>query len=475
MAMPSVLSTSARRIFASKNLAAFNVLSAQLSTTCTLGNTNLKEVIAGKLTEHTKKVGAFRKADGATVVQNVTLEMIYGGMRTMKGLVCETSVLDPEEGIRFRGYSIPECQKLLPKAAGGNEPLPEGIWWLLCTGDIPTEKQTTAMSKEWAARADLPEHVTKMLENFPSHLHPMAQFSAAIAVLNTESKFSKAYHEGVKKQTFWEYVYEDSMDMLAKLPTVAAMIYRNLYRDGTSVCAIDPSKDWSANFCAMLGYDNPTFTELMRLYLVIHSDHEGGNVSAHTCHLVHSALSDPYLSFSAGMCGLAGPLHGLANQEVLLFLEKIRNEIGLDFTEQQLKDWIWAHLKSGQVVPGYGHAVLRKTDPRYTCQREFALKHLPEDKLFRLVSTIYKVTPDILLEQGKAKNPWPNVDAHSGVLLQHFGMTEMGYYTVMFGVSRALGCLSQCIWDRGMGLPLERPKSHSSDGLMKLVGQAKGA
>ena len=106
------------------------------------------------------------------------------------------------------------------------------------------------------------------------------------------------------------------MDLIAKLPTVAAIIYKNLYRDGANVCAIDSNKDWSANFVSMLGYDNPQFTELMRLYLTIHSDHEGGNVSAHTCHLVGSALSDPYLSFAAAMNGLAGPLHGLANQVI---------------------------------------------------------------------------------------------------------------------------------------------------------------
>ncbi|VDM49899.1 unnamed protein product [Toxocara canis] len=137
---------------------------------------------------------------------------------------------------------------------------------------------------------------------------------------------------------------------------------------------------------------------------------------------------------------------------------------------------IWYRLLLTQidylVVPGYGHAVLRKTDPRYVCQREFALKHLPNDEMFRLVSTLYKVTPDILLKQGKAKNPWPNVDAHSGVLLQHFGLTEMAFYTVLFGVSRAMGCLSQMIWSRAMGLPIERPKSHSTDGLIKLAQKA---
>lgn len=125
-----------------------------------------------------------------------------------------------------------------------------------------------------------------------------------------------------------------------------------------------------------------------------------------------------------------------------------------------------------KTIPGYGHAVLRKTDPRYTCQREFALKHLPKDPMFKIVSDVYKIVPGILLEQGKTKNPWPNVDAHSGILLRYFGLTEMNYYTVLFGVSRALGCLSQLIWARGMGLPIERPKSHSTEGLINLVKAA---
>jgi len=432
-------------------------------------STNLKEVLAKKIPEHNKDVVNFRKQHGNAVIQQITVDMIYGGMRSIKGIVTETSVLDPEEGIRFRGYSIPECQEKLPKVKDGNEPLPEAIWWLLCTGDIPDQKQVTAISKEWASRASLPQYIVQLLDNFPSHLHPMAQFTSAIAALQSESKFAEAYSKGVHKSTYWEYTYEDSMNLLAKLPGIAATIYKNLYRDGTAVSAVDPESDWSKNFCQMLGYEDPTFTELMRLYLVIHSDHEGGNVSAHTSHLVGSALSDAYLSFAGAMCGLAGPLHGLANQEVLIFLKKLINAVGDNYTEQTLKEWIWNHLKSGQVVPGYGHAVLRKTDPRYTCQREFALKHLPKDKMFKLVSDVYKVTPDILLEQGKARNPWPNVDAHSGVLLQHYGMNEMNYYTVLFGVSRALGCLSQLIWARGMGLPLERPKSHSTEGLKKLV------
>jgi len=431
---------------------------------------DLRTALAEKIPVVQEEVKAFRKQHGNTKVGEITVDMMYGGMRGMKGLVTETSVLDADEGIRFRGYTIPECQELLPKGPGGEEPLPEGLFWLLVTGDIPTEAQVKGLSEDWASRAELPSHVVTMLNNFPSHLHPMAQFSAAIAALNSESKFAKAYGEGVHKTKYWEANFEDSMDLIAKLPVVAATIYNNLYRDGAAPCPIDTSKDWSYNFTEMIGYKDPMFTELMRLYLTIHSDHEGGNVSAHTTHLVGSALSDPYLSFSAGMCGLAGPLHGLANQEVLVFMNKVVEAVGLDATDDQMKEFVWSLLKSGQVVPGYGHAVLRKTDPRYTCQREFALKHLPDDKLFKLVSQLYMLVPPILMETGKVKNPWPNVDAHSGVLLQYYGMKEMNYYTVLFGVSRALGVTASLVWDRALGLPLERPKSMSTQGLKKLVG-----
>lgn len=434
-------------------------------------STDLKAVLAERIPKTQKAVKEFRQQHGNKVVGEINIDMIYGGMRSMKALVCETSVLDADEGIRFRGYSIPECQKVLPKAKGCEQPLPEGLFWLLVTGDIPNENQVEAISKAWAQRASLPSHVVTMLNNFPSNLHPMSQFSAAITALNSESKFAKAYAEGVNKAKYWEYVYEDAMDLIAKLPIVAATIYRNLYREGTSIGAIDMNKDWSANFTAMLGYDDPAFVELMRLYLTIHSDHEGGNVSAHATHLVGSALSDPYLSFAAGMNGLAGPLHGLANQEVLVWVTKLQKEIGSDVTDDQLKEFIWKTLKSGQVVPGYGHAVLRKTDPRYTCQREFSLKYLPNDALFKLVSQLYKVVPPILMETGKVKNPWPNVDAHSGVILQYYGMKEMSYYTVLFGVSRALGVMASLIWDRALGLPLERPKSMSTDGLKKLAAK----
>jgi citrate synthase len=431
----------------------------------------LKERLGELIPAHNEDVKAFRANHGSDVIGEVTVDMAYGGMRGIKGLVTETSVLDAEEGIRYRGLTLFDCKEQLPTAPGGTQMTPESTFWLLCTGEIPTQEQHDALSREWASRSDIPTYVQDMINNFPTTLHPMAQFSAAMTAMHGESKFAAAYAGGLGKGDYWQATYEDSMDLIAKLPTVAAMIYRNVHKDGT-IAAIEPDRDYSYNYSNMMGYgDNDEFVDLMRLYLAIHADHEGGNVSAHTCHLVGSALSDPYLSFSAALNGLAGPLHGLANQEVLIFLRNAIEEMGTDTpTDEQLVEYSWSLLNSRRVIPGYGHAVLRKPDPRFTCQQQYAEQFIKDDPLVNLVQQIFRVVPDVLLEHGKTKNPWPNVDAHSGALLQYYGMTEMNYYTVLFGVSRALGVLSSLIWDRGMGLALERPKSMSTPGLKKFLG-----
>ncbi|KAG4305425.1 hypothetical protein PORY_000981 [Pneumocystis oryctolagi] len=424
----------------------------------------LKEIIPQKQI----KVQELRKEHGDKSLGEVTLNQVYGGMRGIKSLVWEGSVLDPEEGIRFRGLTISECQEKLPKAPQGAQPLPEGLFWLLLTGEIPTEEQAKEISGEWAARSDIPTFIEELIDRCPSDLHPMAQFSLAITALEQVSSFSSAYAKGINKKDFWLYCFDDCMDIIAKLPNIAGRIYRNLYKDG-KVPPICKDKDYSWNLSNVLGFShNEEFTELLRLYLTIHSDHEGGNVSAHTTHLVASALSSPMLSFSAGLNGLAGPLHGLANQEVLNWILAMKSEIGEDVTKEKIEEYLWSTLNSGKVVPGYGHAVLRKTDPRYIAQREFALKYLPNDPMFKLVSMIYEVAPNVLRKHGKTKNPYPNVDAHSGILLRYYGLVEQQFYTVLFGVSRALGVLSQLIWDRALGFPIERPKSFSTDVFIKM-------
>lgn len=390
-------------------------------------------------------------------------------MRSVKSMVWETSLLDSEEGIRFRGLTIPDVQARLPRAPKGQEPLPEALLWLLITGEVPTDAQTRSVSADLAARAQVSEYVLETVRHLAKNkVHPMSQLVAAVSAAQRESVFARQYQEGVSKKEYWNSTFEDAMNLIARLPAIAGQIFRSTYNISGALPQYDANLDWSANFARMLGFNDATFDDLMRLYLVIHSDHEGGNVSAHTTHLVGSALSDPYLSYAAGMCGLAGPLHGLANQEVLTWTLQLQDKIkkqhgGGEVSNRVLADLCWETLNAGRVIPGFGHAVLRKTDPRYMAQREFAQKHMPNDPLCKLIAQLYEVVPKVLTEHGKTANPYPNVDAHSGALLMHFGLTQHDYYTVLFGVSRALGVMSQHVWSRALGFPLERPKSVTTE------------
>ncbi|TEB31293.1 citrate synthase [Coprinellus micaceus] len=406
--------------------AAFRFASTQrrLASTKSLRET-LQEVIPGRSRSSSRS--------SQTVVGDVKVENIIGGMRGLKAMLWEASVLDPIEGIRFHGLSIPDCQKVLPAAPGGKEIIPESMLWLLLTGQVPSTEQTRALSQELAEKGELPK--------------------------------------GIKKAEYWTYTLEDCINLMARLPALAARIYRNVYKPGQDIPAIRKDLDLIGNYSNMLGYGgNESLTEYLRLYIALHGDHEGD--------LVGSTLSDPYLAYSAALFAsrraLTLPPHSLANQEVLRWQMAMQKELGhLTSTHEDIRAYLWKTLKSGQVVPGYGHGVLRNPDPRFIALQEFcqAKPELKQSPIVDLVNKTFEVAPDVLKEHGKTKNPWPNVDATSGCVLYHYGLTEFKYYTVIFGVSRALGCLTQLVWARALGLPLERPKSVSMDVLEKLVKQ----
>ncbi len=432
----------------------------------------VKERFKLKADDAAAEIKNLLKDHGNKVIGEVTLSQIYQGMRGITGLVTETSLLDAQEGIRFRGYSIPELQQKLPKAKGGSEPLPEGLFYLMLIGELPEENDVNHITNVWQRRSHVPSHVFSAIDSLPLYSHPMTMFVIGVMALQTEGQFSKEYASGINKKDYWSPIYDDCMDLIARLPRIAAYVYRRKYKFSEH---IQPNGllDWAGNLAHMLGYSDEGFMELMRLYMTIHSDHEGGNVSAHTTHLVGSSLSDPYLSYAAGMNGLAGPLHGLANQEVIKWIFELREELKTEVpSKEQIAEYVKQTLNEGKVVPGYGHAVLRKTDPRFTAQMEFGKKHMPNDPLVQTVWNIYETVPPILQSIGKIKNPWPNVDAHSGALLVHYGMVEYEYYTVLFAVSRALGVLSSLCWDRALSFPLERPKSVTTD-LVKLWLEGK--
>lgn len=413
---------------------------------------------------------------GNVVIDNIKVSQILGGMRDVPALVCETSFVDPYEGIKFRGYTIKEVLDKLPKPKGANYPYALGIWYLLLTGEIPTESDILELEEYIKSKQKLPQYVIEILRSIPSNTHPMTQFSIAILAMQRESLFTKELHN-LPKSDYWKPMLEDSLNLISKVPVIAAYIYRKTYRDDVFVKP-NNDLDWAANFAYMLNpYDdytiNPDFQDLMRLYLILHSDHEGGNVSAHACFNVSSALSDIYYSVSAGLNGLAGPLHGSASSDSLKWILSIIKFYNRLPTEEELYNYVNSHLDAGKIIPGFGHAVLKVTDPRYLAFRDFVDKYKLDSDIFRLIKLLYKVVPEVLSARGKVRDPYPNVDGHSGAMLYHYNIKETDFYTVVFGVSRVLGMTAQVIWARAVNYPIERPKSLTINDIVNIAKSKK--
>lgn len=431
---------------------------------------DIRERIACQLPEYRERVSRLKRDFGDFKIADVTVDQIYGGIRGVPIQVSDISYVDPYGGIRLRGYTIPELINVLPRRRNSEFPIAGGLFYLLMANTLPTDEEAYQIEEQWRQYSTVPEYVYEVVRAYPKDTHPMAMLSGAVLALQSTSTFSKVYTEGLLKEDYWTYYLEDSIQLTAKIPYIAAYIYNLKYREG-QIVESNPDFDWAANFAHMIGRgENPQYRDLCRLFFVIHSDHEGGNVSAHASHLVCSALSDVYYASSAGLNGLAGPLHGLANQECLRWLLGVLDHFGGQLPERGIfEQYLRNQLSAGKVIPGYGHAVLRTTDPRFTVQLQFAEKYLPEDQVFQLVKLVYEVLPGILAESGKVKNPWPNVDAINGALQYHYGVKQFDFYTVLFGVSRILGFTAHAVWSRALGKPIERPKSMTTQMLEELT------
>lgn len=432
----------------------------------------IQDRIAAQLPEWRERVRTLVKNYGSFKVGEVTVEQIYSGIRGVQINVSDISYIDPQQGIRIRGYSIPDLLDALPKAKNSNYPLAGGLYYLLLVDEVPTFEEAMEVENDWKLRSRVPYYIYDLIRSMPACTHPMTMFSQALLALNCESIFAERYNAGMQKSEYWKATLEDSMNLVAKLPHIAAFIYNLRYKNAR-LARPDPDSDWSAGFGNMLVPGNAEYQELMRLFIVLHSDHEGANVSAHTAQLVSSALSDVYYSSAAAMCGLAGPLHGLANQECLRWLESVYDYFHGLPTKDELAEFARDTLRSGQVIPGYGHPVLRVTDPRFTAQMEFGEKYFPDDEIFSLAKMVFEVVPGVLKETGKVKSPWPNVDALSGSIQRHYGVCESDFYTLLFGVSRILGLTAQSVWSRALQKPIERPKSLTTRMLEEMVGIAE--
>ena len=416
----------------------------------------LLEKLEQKIPNWREDVRALISDSGSSVISEVSLKQAYGGMRGVKGLVCDTSSVSEDTGLIIRGIPLLDIIEILP----------EEVLYLLLTGDLPDTDALSELQSNLQEHAVVPDYIWTILRNMPNDSHPMAMFNTAVLAMEKESVFRSYYDKGMNKNDFWKPTLEDGIRLIAKLPALGAGVYRIRFEKGNLINP-DQSLDWGANYAHMLGLDNSdnNLKKLMRLYLMLHCDHEGGNASAFTSLTIGSTLSDLYYAVSGGLNALAGPLHGLANQECLKFVLDIRDEFGGAPSKKEIEELCWDRLKNGRVIPGYGHAVLRCPDPRFTAFMNFGKEHIKNDDVFSIVENLFEVVPKVLLKHGKAKNPWPNVDAASGALLYHYGITEFSYYTVLFSISRAMGIISQIVINRALGIPIMRPKSVTTDWL----------
>lgn len=418
----------------------------------------LKEKLAEIIPQKREQMKSLMKNYSSTVISDVTVEQLFGGMRGVKSIVCDTSEVVVDKGLMIRGIPILD---LIEKT-------PEEVFYLLLTGELPDAEALDDLTQELHRRSEVPFYVWDVLNALPSETHPMVMLSTAVLIMENESYFKKRYEEGLSKDRLWEPMFLDSLNLIARMPVIAAYIYRKKFNKGPRIRE-DNRLDWATNFAKMLGIKDSdgSFAKLMRLYMVLHSDHEGGNVSSFASSTIGSSMSDIYYMVAGALNGLAGPLHGLANQECLRFIMKLHDDIGHTPTDEEVKNYCEGLLNNNRVISGYGHAILRVTDPRFTALINFGNTYMPDEPIFKIVKQLFDIVPNLLLSRGKAKDPWPNVDAASGSTIYHYGITEYEYYTVLFAVSRALGLSAQAVWYRALNLPLIRPKSVTLDMMKK--------
>ncbi len=376
---------------------------------------------------------------GDEVLFTITRDHLDTGLRGFPVGTCPISHVDPNKGLSYGGYPI----------AALAEREPEAVIHLLLRKELPTPQQLQAFKAELAGHGALPAGVLNLLHQFPRQGHPMKWLIGGLVAMGM--------YEGKN-----DYRH-DCLNMVAHLPELAAAIIRLRSGWGEPI-ASRPELGWVENFTHMLGApgSKPELTHLLRTFCILHFDHGGGNLSTFVGKAIASGHEDLYGALAGAMAGLAGPLHGMANQECLRFLKEVARAVPDPGDEKALRDYVENRLRSGGVLYGFGHAVLRVEDPRATVQYALGEKIAPQDPLFRLAASLRKVGSEALKKQGKVQDPYPNVDAVSGCLLNACGLGDEDYYTVLFGLARCVGIAAQIVWERtearnGKGTPIVRP------------------
>jgi citrate synthase len=374
------------------------------------------------------------------VLFEVTEGHLETGLRGVPVGYCPTSSVDPQLGLFYKGFAIDELSHRDP----------EEVIYLLFNDVLPNEEQLAAFRKKLSQNAHIPKEVITSLKALPKSGHPMKWFIAGLNSLGMMAE-TKSYSE-------------EAFNIVAKLPALVAAIYR--IREGLGEpIDYDVSLGYMENFTQMMGEESlgAEFTHLMRIFDILHFDHGGGNLSTFIGKAVASGQEDIYGSLIGAMSGLAGPLHGMANQECLKFLKRALDEVGDPTDADKVNAFLNKLWDNKEKLFGFGHAVLRVEDPRATVQYKLGEEICPDSPLYLMAKAMRIHGVAFLKNQPKVSNPYPNVDSVSGSLLTSMGFDKEDYYTVLFGMSRCVGIAAQIVYERevarnGKGTPIIRPK-----------------
>lgn len=377
----------------------------------------------------------------STVLFEVTEENLETGLRGYPIGYCVTSAADPQGGLSYVGRPIKEVAQWRP----------EEVIYLLYHGERGSKSELNAFRNDLCRRASCSSELLEAIERLPRCGHPMKSFSAALllaGMVEEESDYREA-----------------CLSLMAKIPQITAHVI-NYHAGWGPTPASRPEIGYMENFHAMLnvpGGGSSHLAEVFRLFNVLHYDHGGGNLSVFVGKAVASGLEDLYGSLSAAMCALAGPRHGRANQDSLMMVQTLADQLGSSATGDLVEQAIRDRLARGELIFGFGHAVLRVEDPRATLQYKMAEECFGDHPLVQMALMLRERVPKVLMENPKVSNPYPNVDAISGCLLTAAGFPYPDYYTLLFGLSRVVGIGIQVVYERcearqGKGTPIVRPK-----------------
>lgn len=370
----------------------------------------------------------------------ITEEKLETGLRGIPVGYCPTSKVDPMKGLSYCGMPIADLAY--------REPI--DVIYLLLNRHFASDSELATFKADLKQRAVLPTGFREYLKTLPPRGHPMKWFVSSILGLGML---------GCKDD-----YREDCLNLIAWMPEVAGLVLT--MREGRTPNPSNPSLGYIENFVHVLNLSQgqERLTELMKVFDILHMDHGGGNLSTFAGKVVASGLEDMYGSIAAAMLGLAGPRHGMANQECLEFIKSIHSELGENSHDERA---MWKYLETRydnkELIFGFGHAVLRSEDPRATVLFELGEKLCPEDKYFKTAKILRKVGTEFLKTKEKIQDPYVNVDSASGAVLNACGLTDPSYYTVLFGFSRVVGIAIQIVYERleargGKGTPIVRPK-----------------